>query len=132
MESGVMDAQILGARPPHPMKCNPRASLLYACLEANLSLRGLGEIIQWVHKVGDAGYFRDHGMLPSSDSLRVNVLPGIINERMGNLRRWVRYYASQGKKQVQCGRRSETRWLRHRRFPAVEVFPGVYNMKCGD
>ena len=51
----------------------------------------------------DPQLFKDYGMLPSGDNLRVNILPRIKKEEREKVRGWVKYYASQGTRHFQSG-----------------------------
>lgn len=78
-------------------------TLLRSCFAANVTMRAVCAIVDWVRMVGTAGYFKDYGMLPSGDSLRVNVLPQIKKEERDKVRGWVKYYASQGTRHFRSG-----------------------------
>ena len=76
------------------------STLLRPCFAANITMRAIGSIVDWVRSVGQAGYFNDHGMLPSYESLRVNVLPQQKKEERQKVRAWVKWYASQGERHI--------------------------------
>ncbi len=44
-----------------------------------------GAIVEWIGRIGGAGGFPDHGLLPKGESLRVQWAPKVMEEQKSGL-----------------------------------------------